>query len=707
MTEAGPTSAPVPKRERVVILGGGIAALTAAFHLSRPGWRDRFESITIYQMGWRLGGKGASGRGEHDRIEEHGLHLWLGFYENAFRLLQQCYAELDRDWRTGFEKASLVVLQEWHDGRWKSWVIDHPEDARIPGVPDADDRNPSVWDYLVKAIRLMHSLASGADATPAGVPADIWHRLLHDVSAPMDVLRLPVAEHVAGAAIALPAALRLAEQIAADPSAHDEGHYRELLSLLEGFVALHAPGLADTDGGRRIGSVLRLVLAHIKAAFLDNLFRAPEGLKRIDDRDYRSWLRESGGAREEDLDSPIIRGFYDTAFAYENGDPNRPAVAAGQALRGLLRFIFDYNGAIFWRMTAGMGDVVMAPLYEVLRGRGVRFEFFHRVRSLHASSDGASIARVTIERQVDLVDAGAEYRPLVTVKGLPCWPAQPVYDQIKNGDALRGHNLESFWDAWPDVGETVLEAGRDFDRLVFGISLGAVPHVCAELVAANARWARMVERVQTVYTQAFQLWLTPEVQALGWRWSQGTLGSYLEPFDTYADMRQLIDRETWPAENAPRSIAYFCNVLPTPLGPTDPDPAFAVNMHDQVRTNAITFLRRGIAAVWPAAVEPATGDFRWDLLCALRGAGVERFDSQFWRANIDPSERYVLSLPGTDGARLPAHGHGYDNLYLAGDWTDCGFNLGCIEAAVMSGMLASHAIQGVPALTEIISHDHV
>ena len=81
---------------RIVILGGGMAGLSAAWRLSEPGWRDRFESITVYQRGWRLGGKGASSRGRHGRIEEHGLHIWLGSYENAFGLLRDCYTEIDR-----------------------------------------------------------------------------------------------------------------------------------------------------------------------------------------------------------------------------------------------------------------------------------------------------------------------------------------------------------------------------------------------------------------------------------------------------------------------------------------------------------------------------------------------------------------------------------------------------------------------------------
>ena len=50
--------------------------------------RDRYD-VTVYQPGWRLGGKGASGRGPADRVEEHGLHVWMGFYENAFALMRR------------------------------------------------------------------------------------------------------------------------------------------------------------------------------------------------------------------------------------------------------------------------------------------------------------------------------------------------------------------------------------------------------------------------------------------------------------------------------------------------------------------------------------------------------------------------------------------------------------------------------------------
>ena len=50
-------------KPRIAILGGGAGAVTAALELSKPGWENHYESISLYQQGWRLGGKGACGRG--------------------------------------------------------------------------------------------------------------------------------------------------------------------------------------------------------------------------------------------------------------------------------------------------------------------------------------------------------------------------------------------------------------------------------------------------------------------------------------------------------------------------------------------------------------------------------------------------------------------------------------------------------------------
>src|SRR5262245_4343374 len=92
---------------KAAIVGGGCAGMTTAFELTKPALRGRYD-VTVYQVGWRLGGKGASGRGPAGRIEEHGLHLWMGFYDNAFGLMRECYGELARD-------PSRCPIADWRD----------------------------------------------------------------------------------------------------------------------------------------------------------------------------------------------------------------------------------------------------------------------------------------------------------------------------------------------------------------------------------------------------------------------------------------------------------------------------------------------------------------------------------------------------------------------------------------------------------------
>ena len=107
---------------KVAVIGGGCAAISAAFELSRPAHKGKYQ-VTIYQLGWRLGGKGASGRGPANRIEEHGLHLWMGSYENAFRLIRECATQsydgigANAESRTG-ETHSLQRLSS-------AWPSDH------------------------------------------------------------------------------------------------------------------------------------------------------------------------------------------------------------------------------------------------------------------------------------------------------------------------------------------------------------------------------------------------------------------------------------------------------------------------------------------------------------------------------------------------------------------------------------------------------
>ena len=165
---------------KVAILGGGMAGLTAAWRLSEPGWRDRFESITVYQRGWRLGGKGASSRGNNDRIEEHGLHVWLGSYENAFALLRECYAELDRattdpaapiqTWDQAIVPADNPGLADQWGGGWLTWLGTHPRNEMLPGEPDSTGREITAVEFIERALQLVIAFTDSLrDANPASL----------------------------------------------------------------------------------------------------------------------------------------------------------------------------------------------------------------------------------------------------------------------------------------------------------------------------------------------------------------------------------------------------------------------------------------------------------------------------------------------------------------------------------------------------------
>lgn len=206
----------------------------------------------------------------------------------------------------------------------------------------------------------------------------------------------------------------------------------------------------------------------------------------------------------------------------------------------------------------------------------------------------------------------------------------------------------------------------------------------------------MVDHVATVPTQAFQIWLNENERSLGWTGPPGvTLSSFGETFDTWASMSHLIDREAWPAEAKPASIAYFCGAMSDDGDPAKPETAERADQ--TVRESAVGFLDGHLKALWPNAIG-ADGGFRWDLLTAPghpASDDVARFDHQYRRANIDPSDRYVQSLPGSDSYRLPPGDTDFSNLVVAGDWTDCGLNAGCVEAATRSGVLAAVAVRKI------------
>jgi hypothetical protein len=183
-----------------------------------------------------------------------------------------------------------------------------------------------------------------------------------------------------------------------------------------------------------------------------------------------------------------------------------------------------------------------------------------------------------------------------------------------------------------------------------------------------------VANVSTVATKSLQVWTATDENDMGWPHAGSTSAGFAPPFDTYASMSHLLDAEG-RRPGGPAAVSYFCSALPE----AEADPATAAS---RVADTARSFLERGTRHIWPRMRMP-DGGFRWQDVLAT-----------YSRANVDPSDRYVQSLPGSGAHRIPADASGFDNLTVAGDWTDSGLNAGCIEAAVVSGLQAANTILG-------------
>ncbi|KTT61458.1 hypothetical protein NS383_24040, partial [Pseudomonas oryzihabitans] len=296
------------------------------------------------------------------------------------------------------------------------------------------------------------------------------------------------------------------------------------------------------------------------------------------------------------------------------------------------------------------------------------------------------------------------YQPLVDVKGLPCWPSAPLYEQIDDQVAQQlkdGHiNLESSWSGWKGVEQLELQVDHDFDEVILGISVAGLADLSPSLCALDPAFAQMTQAVATVATQAVQLWQDRDVWQLGWTGSPKggqapeLLGFAAQAMDSWADVTYLVDREDWSSGTPPKDISYFCGVFAAdaapPIGEKNDYPQ---RQAKQVHDAFIDFMNGNLRAYWPNA--GTDQGYHWEyLLAPAEVSGVARFDYQYWRANVDPSERYVQSVAGSSSKRLATDGTVCRNLYLTGDWIDNGFNMGCVESATLSGLQTARAILG-------------
>ncbi|MCM2374091.1 NAD(P)-binding protein [Aporhodopirellula aestuarii] len=733
-------------KQKIAVLGGGLGALSTVYGLTQtPNWQDQYD-ITVYQVGWRLGGKGASGRnldeGKGARIEEHGLHIWFGFYNNAFRMMIDTYREFhqkqlapDSPYQTvnedfpAFKPLNMVTVMENVSSGWQPWTNYIPTNDEPLG---SDNEEWSPWT-LMKTLaawlrRIFDDFISNNDLSAVVAKTDASKVSLEGwVKAEIRSLdsSLQRTEDLAGVSL-LHLSERLIHRMSDDPQQHSAHQYNLidwlLTKLRDEIEHLLNGALASNTELRRLFIALDLGSSVFRGAVRDGVFR--HGWDVIDKYDFREWLNLNGC---HSSDSAPVRAAYSLVFAYVGGDTEKPNFAAGACTRAFARILLTYKSAILWKMQAGMGDIVFSPLYLVLKEKGVKFEFFHKVSDLKLNADKTAISEIEMEIQGTLKpECKGTYDPFVWVHGCPCWPSTPRYDQIEQGEQwkAKGLNPESFWCGPPAVKTRSLVAGQDFDQVVLGISIAALPHVAGELIAHDKRWKNMVDKVLTVQTQACQLWFNETTDQMGWEpWypapgqgenpprEQALVGAFEEPLDTWSDMSQVIPAERWAPEDQVQSIAYFCGAMKDadtfPPTPPPNDCGFVQQQTEIVKDNTRTMLSQHARPFWPAATQPTNPDaLNWDVLVdSSGGVGEARLDAQYVRANIAPTERYVLSVKGSTEYRLRPDESGYTNLVIAGTWTYNGLNVGCVEAAVMSGLAAAAAIESSEKCS-LTSTDH-
>lgn len=703
---------PIADPMRIAILGGGVAALSAAYELSHPRQQGRF-AVTVYQLGWRLGGKCASGRDltpdQGMRIKEHGPHLLFGFYDNGFEMMEECYSALQRPACHPFQTFADAVIgsndccvMEKPEDKWVLW--DLPLVA-LGGKPGAEG-SPTRWEVALNAINKLADQIRTSSVVFPGELLEVDESKAEQAVRCFDELldtccdrRLAVEardrlarfkaegganRHSLVIFIAVEFAVKAAEsaqnRAAKIEICHGLVPQEDALALAHDlrctqywvqFVAKHLQ--SPSDPIRRWIILGDLGATVLLGATLDELLLpTPETLSAANRFEYRDWLR-SFGAMEMTVESAVVRALYDTVFGYDGGDTSRDGnVEAGSTVRAQLDLISS-RGSVFWKMRAGTGDVIAAPLYQCLVQQGVDFRFFTQVEELVPSADGRGIAEVHIIRQAEVL--APPYRPLRECKGIPVWPDRPDLDQLKNGQSYKDVDFESC-QVPKNPDRHVLRANDCFDALILGIGLGGLPSICGRLCRANADWEAMLAHGRTVATQSLQLWIDKPTSASGWQGPVPPVVTSFDasPLDTWLDATHVINFEDWDS-NTPAQMAMIC-------GPFADRPGSAADVATAMGDNVDDFFKAA-CVLWPKFCNGGTFD-----LGRLRGKVTQ--------SCVNPSDRYVQTPRDSSRFRLAPGRSGFSNMVLAGDWTDYGLNLGCFEGAVISGRLAANALGGHP-----------
>lgn len=696
------------EKTKVAIIGGGMGGLSAAFRLMEAA-PEAYE-ITVYQRGHLLGGKGASRRDTdaHERIYEHGIHVLMGFYDDVFHVLRTVWEDLralpraDDPTKSALPGVSPGAEVPWWDGilrpkddmvlldpvgdRMSYWHVVFPQ--RASQIGERGER--TMKSILTRIAEELLGLGLGGsamqliDGTAAQVSGAVQatqaavHDVVQEIQAKAGEIQKNVRDFLLKRlGIAFPQgpgamgfrpdthfmdALPLAFEQMKTSLSDDPAWHQTFASMVR--VALAARWelvrRVDDDEQRR-AFYLRYFLGATYIGLVEEGIYDEASLDKLDEHDFRDWLRShdplNGDAPPEmTYDTPVVRAVYDLVFT------RKSSWAAGRFIHSCLKMGLGYRGHLFYEMTAGMGDVVFAPLYLWLRNKGVKFRFFRDVHKLTWSDDRKLIRGFNFRRQVRPHGAdGDSYCPI--------------------------RYAEDGWPFFPEVApgaekSMLLPPSRDFeedtshDVVILAVGGGAVAAIGADVPTLAAL------DLPTTATYSFQVWTDQSLKDLGFPSAEDPIIGAGKDSMAYCDMSVVLDKGAWPEGQRPGHVGYFSDSL------TAEEEKAGV---DGVRQRARDWLVQQGHILFPKVASP--GQFDWSALVAPPDAsGEQRLDHQYFTANTDPSDRYTEPKMGSIAGRLAADESGVPNLFLAGDWVRNDVGAGYVQGAAEAGHAAAEAI---------------
>lgn len=750
-------------KQRIAIIGGGPAGLATAFFLTEAeDWKDKLD-ITVYQLGWRLGGKGATGRDMQKgaRIEEHGIHGFCRFYFNTWHMLRRVYEEVGghgaqlptKTLDEAFLPSSLTLSMQLVNNRWGEKLLYHPHSSGNPwdAAKPSTSKVRVVKGLLAELVRRGRRIPGSAAAEGFSSGALTRSEIEGPHFDAEDLIPQGASHAYQSAARIVQSSLKAAytefeDKIATPSSGADaptaeevilrdamDAAARELQAKENQLRMILGKDAAEDDESRRMREMQRLqVIAELGLVDLygalltgllkDGFWRDGFELDELDHIDFRDWLRHHG-ATDATLGSSAAFGIPNILFAYEGGDSTcAPKLSTSAWLNWTLRSFLG-EGEYFYFMAAGTGESVILPLYRCLQQRGVRFELFHKLEQAVSKRKGDALVidELHFERQARTKD-GAPYDPLVllgpkdgeTSEPVPVWPNEPRWGQLKYGHANQARGID--FEAWGDgerpegASSVVLKrkgkGRKGFDHVVWAIPPSMIPLVGDDLM--QREWASTVEHVTTTATQAAQLWLTRDTNDLGWdrsacvpRTARYACATFGNPLNAFVAFDDLIGHERWGA-NGPKGLLYLCSQIQKLPGDSSAE-------LDRTRVMQATSSALRSLGMFMRGARPPVSD-QSDATSIDFGVlhdddpshrGEERLGFQYFRANTRPTEAYVQAPPDNRLGRRHAWSSGYANLVVAGDWMYNGFNLGSFESATTGGRLAAFALTGHGAPEDI------